>query len=64
MPCYDDRTTDPKYICAAVQERADAATRAACEMAKLIRQDFFYKLSSRTRQWIRNHEDSDKKAGR
>lgn len=66
MPCYDDRRDDPKYICEAVQKRADKATRAACEMARLVRknQNLWGSLTLTTQKWIRAHEAFDRKEGR
>jgi hypothetical protein len=64
MPCYDPRDHDPKYICEEVQKRADAATRAACEMARKITPGTWNKLSSATRTWIKRHQAFDKREGR
>ena len=67
MPCYDSRSNDPAYVCEEVQKRADAATRAACELAKAIRKSDLYNnyesimdtISSSTQKWVREHEQVD-----
>jgi hypothetical protein len=62
MPCYDSRSDDPKYICKDIQTRANEATKAGCEMARLLKDlGYFYRLSSKSRQWARNHWELDMK---
>lgn len=64
MPCYDPRP----------EHDHQSAIRAACEMAKKIRQidsetgtaEFIYfpTLSEETRKWIADHEKFDKDCSR
>lgn len=58
MPCYDPLDNPKK-----VQKRANEATRAACEMAVIVRkyQHMWGELSIPTQNWIRKHEDFDRK---
>ena len=55
MPCYDGREKEDAY----------KATKAACEMAKLLRANMimFALLSGDTQRWIIDHERWDKEFG-
>jgi hypothetical protein len=58
MPCYDSRDDEDRVN---TQKRADAATRAACEMARVLRAKRLMGLvSSRTRVWALKHEEFDR----
>lgn len=56
MPCYDERANwveNPE-----TKLRLNAATRAACEMSKLVDKS---KLSTETRKWVEAHEEADRR---
>lgn len=55
MPCYDPRDDDDYFECRA---RLHRATRAACEMAKALADEFF-ELSAETQVWILEHNALD-----
>lgn len=63
MPCYyssvNDHNSEERFRLGA---RANAATRAACEMARVIRNapiTLWSRLSLSTQKWIRAHEALD-----
>jgi hypothetical protein len=74
MPCNDG---GPSYYTSSerlykMKARLDKATRAACEMARIIREygealigdegkDLFHKLSKETKKWIEKHDAMDAK---
>jgi hypothetical protein len=56
MPCYDERSNwieNPE-----TKHRLNAATRAACEMSKLVDRS---KLSKETRKWVEAHDEMDRR---
>lgn len=58
MPCYDERNRD----CSEVQERANAATRAACDLAAVLRRGGSASdLRPETQAWIADHDELDRR---
>ena len=56
MPCHDSREGDNSELL----ERLDAATKAACEMASVLRETpLVTLLSPQTRLWIKEHRRAD-----
>lgn len=63
MPCYDSRDDDDRRD---TQQRADDATRAACDLARVLHhyrpetwkelQRFMHKS---TLDWVRKHDEAD-----
>ena len=66
MPCYATGTAegDANLRAHDAQDAATKATRAACEMAKVLTARQRFKLSDATREWIAEHAKSDAKAKR
>jgi hypothetical protein len=69
MPCYDNRNdfAGLREDCTQIQRRADAATRAACEMARAIEGSdtawrlLWPRLTLATQKWIRMHQALDER---
>jgi hypothetical protein len=70
MPCSDGYSDVERYT--ELRIRLDKATRAACEMARVIRKygqaligdegtDLFDKLSSKTKGWVKRHDEADRR---
>lgn len=56
MQCYSSPAEDAAYA----QDAADRATRAACEMGKIIRaKGLFNQLMPETKKWLETHEAFD-----
>lgn len=64
MPCYDSRDDEDRVN---TQKRADRATKAACEMARVLQNSdtawrlVWPRLTLTTQKWIRAHEEVDRK---
>jgi hypothetical protein len=65
MPCYvtGSAAGDAQLYAEEARQEAQEATRAACDMARVIRSSSlaWAQLSLNTQNWIRAHEELDKK---
>lgn len=61
MPCYYTGSAegDAEYDATLARKAATAATRAACEMAKLLTKRQWAQLTPATQEWIYIHEKMD-----
>lgn len=61
MPCRCDYDGDSQFE---LHQKADAATRATCDMRTMIRKyapEVLKELTKETRKWIRQHDTEDAK---